>query len=73
MTALFHVYLISNIDDYILGEEIVSIPQGHIINTCNHEEADTRIIVHVRDAVQKGAKHISVRTVDTDVVVLLVS
>ena len=36
---------------------------------CNHEEADTRIIVHIADAVSRGYDQIIVRTVDTDVVV----
>lgn len=43
------------------------------IDPCNHEEADTRIMVHVADAVTHGFKRIMIRTVDTDVVVLAVS
>ncbi|CAB3996630.1 Hypothetical predicted protein [Paramuricea clavata] len=40
---------------------------------CNHEEADTRIVVHVLHAIQvEQAKSVLVRTVDTDVVVILV-
>lgn len=39
---------------------------------CNHEEADTRIVVHVRHALERGAESILVRTVDTDVIVILV-
>ncbi|MEL7307803.1 MAG: hypothetical protein AAGK05_07940 [Pseudomonadota bacterium] len=38
----------------------------------NHEEADTRIILHIIDAVKHGARHLLVRTVDTDVIVILV-
>ena len=35
---------------------------------CDHEEADTRIIVHVRDSLQRGDNHVMVHTtVDTDV------
>ena len=37
---------------------------------CNHEEADTGIIVHLVDAVNREVK---IRTVDTDVVVLAIS
>lgn len=37
---------------------------------CDHEEADTRMFVHVADAVNKGYKKILIRSVDTDVVVL---
>lgn len=39
---------------------------------CDHEEADTRIIVHVRHAFKGGSESVLVRTVDTDVVVILV-
>ena len=40
---------------------------------CSHEEADTRLILHMADASQKGFKSVAIRTVDTDVVVLAVS
>ena len=39
---------------------------------CNHEEADTRIVVHVLHALEQGMKSVLVRTVDTDVIVILV-
>ena len=39
---------------------------------CNHEEADSRVMVHVADATKCGHKNILVRTVDTDVLVLAV-
>lgn len=42
------------------------------MSTCDHEEADSRICVHVQNALQNGATTIFVRTVDTDVIVLLV-
>jgi len=38
----------------------------------NHEEADTRILVHIKDAISKGTKNVLVRTVDTGVIVFLV-
>ena len=38
----------------------------------NHEEADTRILVHLKDALNNGATTCLVRTVDTDVVVIIV-
>jgi len=40
---------------------------------CSHEEADTRLLLHVSDAVQKGSTKVTIRTVDTDVVVLAVA
>ena len=55
-----------------LGESVVSLGVGiSIMPNCNHEEADTRIVVHVLHALEQGLKSIEVRTVDTDVVVIL--
>ena len=39
---------------------------------CKHEEGDTGILLHVEDAVKQGYTKVSVRTVDTNVVVLAV-
>ena len=39
---------------------------------CNHEEADTRLIVHLKDAILNGSHKVLVRTVDTDVVVIVI-
>ena len=41
--------------------------------SCTHEEADTRMLLHVEDDVKQGYTKVSVRTVDTDVVVLAVT
>ena len=43
------------------------------ISPCNHEEADSRIMLHIADAAEPGFSKILVRTVDTDVVVLAVA
>lgn len=43
------------------------------LSPCSHEEADTRILLHLEDAVNKGHTKISIRTVDTDVLVLAVT
>ena len=42
------------------------------MDDCNHEEADTRIMVHIRHALEQGAETVLIRTVDTDVVVILI-
>ena len=39
---------------------------------CNHEEADTRIALHVQHALDEGCKQVFVRTVDTDVLIILI-
>ena len=38
--------------------------------TCNHEEADTRLFLHAKDASNKGIKKVTIVTVDTDVVII---
>ena len=43
-----------------------------IMSVCNHEAADTRIAVHILDALEQGMKIIKVRTVDTYIVTILV-
>ena len=43
------------------------------LSLCNHEEADTRLLLHAADAAKNGLKKIMLRTVDTDVVVIAVS
>ena len=53
-------------------DDVIGIGTEHGMSQCNHEEADTRIIIHVQDSLQRGSNTIMVRTVDTDVVVLLV-
>lgn len=42
-----------------------------LVEPCNHEEADTRIFVHVSDGVNKEMKMIMIHTVDADVLVLV--
>ena len=39
---------------------------------CNHEEADTRNIVHVRDSLERRDNHIMICTVDTDVMIIVI-
>ena len=43
------------------------------VECCNHEEADTRIILHSYHAAGSGYDTVKIRTVDTDVVVLAIS
>ena len=42
------------------------------MSQCDHEEADTRIFVHLQDALTKGARNFLISTVDTDVIVVFV-
>ena len=43
------------------------------LEPCTHEEADTRMMIHVADCVAQGYTKVTIRTVDTDVVVIAVS
>ena len=43
------------------------------LTPCNHEEADTRVFLHVKDMTKQGHRKKVIRTVDTDVLVLAVS
>ena len=52
---------------------MISIGSDRSMPECNHEEADTRIVVHILHAIQDNkAKSVLVRTVDTDVLVILI-
>ena len=57
------------------GSEVVCIPPKDTTHLapCNHEEADTRIFLHLADAVHEGFHKLLLRTVDSDVVVLCVA
>lgn len=43
------------------------------LHPCDHEEADTRIMLHISDAVAEGLIKVLVRTVDTDVLILAIN
>ena len=43
------------------------------VKPCNHDEADTRIFLQVKDMAKQGHRKMFIRTVDTDVLVLAVS
>ena len=57
------------------GEQVLcNVPRNtSSLSPCTHEEADTRMILHVADAVNVGYKKVLLWTVDTDVVVLSVA
>lgn len=65
------------------GKELVSTLQTGVrcnplrdtsgLAPCNHEEADSMMMVHLADVVYRGYSKIKIRTVDTDVVVIAVA
>ena len=42
------------------------------IQACNHKVGDSRILIHLQDALSNGATTCLVFTVDTDVIVIIV-
>ena len=54
---------------FILGRRVLCNGSDHMMADSDHKEADTRIVLHVIDALQRGANKIIIRTVDTDVVI----
>ena len=45
---------------------------NHQMSECDHEEADTRILAHVKDALESGSITCIVLRVDTDVLVIII-
>ena len=58
---------------FLTGDEsVISMGTSRSMSASNHEEADTRIVVHMVDALE-GAISIEVVTTDSDIVVILTS
>ena len=64
--------LIGTYDESVMTTAQNTIMDIDSLQPCSHEEADTRILLHVKHCAQQGHKRISIQTVDTDVVVLAV-
>ena len=56
--------------EYVLSTQELDID---FLQPCDHEEADTRVFLHLKHAVLQGHKVVFIRTVDTDLVVLAIS
>ena len=54
------------------GSFVLTNSTTQTIPQCDHEEADTRLIIYLIDALKKGLSTCLVRTVDTDVIVVLI-
>ena len=77
-TELFN-FLADQISDMQSDNTIIATREGTVVSNratrpsltpCDHEEADTRLFVHVRDAVREGRHSIIVKASDTDVLVI---
>ena len=61
---------------FTFGLEVLCSPEHDTsgLESCNHEEADTRIFLHRQDGMERlGLNRVVIHTVDTDVVVLGIS
>ena len=55
------------------GQTVTSLGRRKaVVDVEGHEEADTKLVPHIIDALQAGHRSIVVTTVDTDVVVILI-
>ena len=57
---------------YYIDTSVIALGGGEPMNGCNHEEADSRMFLHVIDSLQRGFNTVAIRTVDTDVIVILI-
>lgn len=78
--ALINTYLFQNprADRELVasqGTGVVCYPirETTILAPCDHDEADTRIFLHVSDALARGYSKMLIRSKDTDILVLSVS
>jgi len=56
----------------ISGSSVISKGSIRSMKSCNHEEADARLMVHLLEAILDGYHKVLVRTVDIDVVVIVI-
>ena len=80
-TEVFHFLAKQVVSCHVEGKELYSTYEEQVLSSpprddteqCSHEEADTRLILHVSHASRCGHRKFMVRTIDADVVVLAVS
>ena len=82
-TELFNFLAHEVVENLSTAKEVISTCGKHVLCSrvhqdisalapCSHEEADTRMFLLAKDAAEKGHRRIMLRTVDTDVVVVVV-
>ena len=68
-----HIKNVNYRNNFSPGSSVISIGSATAMTDFTHEEADTRVVVHILHAIHyEEAKTVLVRTVDTDVLVILV-
>ena len=53
----------------VLKDECLLFMALDDVSPCSHEEADTRMFVHAKDAVSNGSESVIIKVNDTDVVI----
>ena len=73
-SQLTDVVVCSTYDDHVLvnNSDSQSVADFDTIMPCNHQEADSRIFLHLSHAAQQGHSKAFIRTVDSDVVIIAV-
>lgn len=69
-TAESQYHLLTTKSDIVLSNKPSDLTG---VSPCQHEEADTRMILHLRNAAEQGHSKAYLRTVDSDVVVLVIN
>lgn len=59
--------IVATVEENVVSNQQIDVSQ---ISPCNHEEADTRMFLHVKDAAMEGSQEIMIVSTDTDVVVI---
>ena len=54
------------------GTTVTAVGTSHCMQSCDHEEADTRMLVHLQDALDTGSTMCFLCTVDTGVLVIVI-
>ena len=66
--------LMSTLDEDVLGSPVLGADESEYpLRPCNHEEFDTRVMLHAANAVSNGYKRILIIANDTDIIVLGIS
>ena len=66
--------MISTLDEYVLGSPLQGADESEYpLRPCNHEEFDTRVMLHAANAVSHGYKRILINAYDTDIIVMGIS
>ena len=54
------------------GNDVIALGTAQNMGPCSIEEADARVIVHMVDAIRNGFNRLCVRTVDSDLVYIII-